>query len=148
MPANGDGGSEVQEALHGVPNYRHVHAEQKQCRSTEAKRRGNCGCVPRSTHVQLCCAGHGHFFVILVVYFVTGVVYYSSVEGALFKDEVASSAWQGLYFTVATITTVGFGDMGPKTQGARIFTCCFSLLGLSFGGLALGMVSSCWGDEV
>ena len=84
--------------------------------------------------------------VVLTIYFVTGVVYYSNVEGALYKDKVASSAWEGLYFTVVTITTVGFGDMGPKTQGSRIFTCIFSLLGLSFVGIALGMVSKRWGE--
>ena len=148
IPESNDGGGEVYDAVRGFPNDRHVIAEQTQLIQAPT-RRGYWGRVPRRMLTQICRVGHSHFVVIMLIsYLVTGTVYYSSFEGALFKDEVASSARQGLYFTVLTITTVGFGDMGPKTQGARIFTCCFALLGMSFVGLALGTVSSWWGDEV
>lgn len=45
-----------------------------------------------------------------------------------------------LYFTVVTLTTVGYGDMGPATQGTRLFTCFFALIGIGFIGVCMGIV--------
>ena len=46
----------------------------------------------------------------------------------------------GLYFSVVTFTTVGYGDMGPQTQGWRLFSCFFALAGIAVGGGCLGIV--------
>jgi voltage-gated potassium channel len=42
-----------------------------------------------------------------------------------------------LYFTVATVTTVGYGDIFPVTDGARVFVILLIIVGISviFGGL-------------
>ncbi|KDQ60083.1 hypothetical protein JAAARDRAFT_32466 [Jaapia argillacea MUCL 33604] len=45
----------------------------------------------------------------------------------------------GLYFTVASIETIGYGDVVPKTTGARVFICLFSTVGIINLGLAVGM---------
>lgn len=36
----------------------------------------------------------------------------------------------GLYLTVITITTVGFGDLAPLSEGARYFACFLMLVGI------------------
>ena len=44
----------------------------------------------------------------------------------------------GLYFTLVTIETIGFGDIVPETTGSRVFICAYSSLGLLNLGVAIG----------
>jgi voltage-gated potassium channel Kch len=37
---------------------------------------------------------------------------------------------QALYFSVATLTTVGYGDFAPTTAGTQIFTIVYLLTGI------------------
>merc|ERR1711865_1254362 len=34
-----------------------------------------------------------------------------------------------VYFTVLTLTTIGYGDMAPETTTEKIFTTCYVLVG-------------------
>ena len=52
-----------------------------------------------------------------------GTVFYSVVEGW--------TVIQALYFTVITLTTVGYGDLHPTTEFSRLFTIFFVLAGVS-----------------
>lgn len=38
---------------------------------------------------------------------------------------------KSLYFVVATLTTVGYGDVHPTTEFSRLFTVFFILIGVS-----------------
>jgi len=64
-------------------------------------------------------------FVIIVflLAIVAGTMVYHNLEGWRTLDSA--------YFTVATVTTVGYGDFIPKTDGGKIFTIFFSLFGIS-----------------
>jgi Ion channel len=46
---------------------------------------------------------------------------------------------QALYFSVVTLTTVGFGDFAPTTAGTQIFTIIYILTGL---GVLVALLSS------
>ena len=35
-----------------------------------------------------------------------------------------------LYFSVVTIATVGYGDLAPKTDGGKLFTVCYIMIGI------------------
>lgn len=61
-------------------------------------------------------------FVTVVVLLITGTFYYSRVEGW--------SRLDALYFTVITLTTVGYGDLSPTQPGSKIFTIVFIFIGL------------------
>ena len=52
-----------------------------------------------------------------------GTVFYSIVEDW--------TVIQALYFTVITLTTVGYGDLHPTTEFSRVFTIFFVLAGVS-----------------
>ena len=67
-------------------------------------------------------------FAIMVFLFLLlgGSYIYSSVEGWSYLDSV--------YFSVATVTTVGYGDFVPQTDAGKIFTIFFSFAGI---GMAL-----------
>ena len=58
-----------------------------------------------------------------------GTWLYTRVEGWSILDS--------LYFSVITLTTVGYGDISPKTPAGKIFTMIYVLVGL---GLISGFV--------
>nr|WP_286193752.1 potassium channel family protein [Tropicibacter sp. R16_0] len=49
-------------------------------------------------------------------------VFYRLVEGWSWLDSI--------YFSVVTISTVGFGDFSPETAAGKIFTMFYILVGL------------------
>ena len=53
---------------------------------------------------------------------VSGTIFYWRVEGW--------TVIESLYFSVVTLTTVGFGDLAPTTAGAQIFTIFYILTGI------------------
>eukprot|EP00559_Dactyliosolen_fragilissimus_P001364 CAMPEP_0184866172 /NCGR_PEP_ID=MMETSP0580-20130426/21168_1 /TAXON_ID=1118495 /ORGANISM="Dactyliosolen fragilissimus" /LENGTH=502 /DNA_ID=CAMNT_0027365695 /DNA_START=194 /DNA_END=1702 /DNA_ORIENTATION=+ len=72
---------------------------------------------------------------VLVAYLFIGVLAYSVV---LEKWDIVDS----LYFTVVTLTTVGYGDFAPSTQVGQLFTTFFCLTGVALLGIALGIIGS------
>jgi voltage-gated potassium channel Kch len=60
---------------------------------------------------------------------------YQDVNGSLGRMYLAA-----LYWSMTTLTTVGYGDMGPVTVEGRIFTSFFVLGGVGIIGVALGIV--------
>ena len=54
---------------------------------------------------------------------------------------------QSLYFTVATLTTVGYGDLHPTTDASRLFTVCFILAGVGIAIAALGILAGAYFDR-
>lgn len=46
----------------------------------------------------------------------------------------------GLYFTVVTIETIGFGDIVPNSRGSRIFICFYATLGIINLAFVVGYV--------
>src|ERR687898_336831 len=62
---------------------------------------------------------------------VSGTAFYSLVEGLRFVD--------ALYFSVVTLTTVGYGDFAPQTDAGKLFTAVYVLVGV---GILLAFVTT------
>jgi hypothetical protein len=59
----------------------------------------------------------------LILYFTLGSFAYNYFEGWNTLDAI--------YFMMVTATTVGYGDIAPVTESGRLFTCAYSLVGIT-----------------
>jgi voltage-gated potassium channel len=62
---------------------------------------------------------------------VSGTAFYSLAEGLRVVD--------AFYFSVVTLTTVGYGDFAPETDVGKLFTAVYVLLGI---GILLSFVTT------
>ena len=75
-------------------------------------------------------------FLVLVL-LVTGTLFYWRFEDWTLLDS--------LYFSVITLTTVGYGDLAPTSAPTKIFTIVYVLLGL---GILVSFLSIVAGNAV
>lgn len=68
-------------------------------------------------------------FAIVIVF--GGAVLLILEETGPVGNDLFNSVPQGLWWCVQTLTTVGYGDMIPKTFSGRLFASCFMLLGVA-----------------
>lgn len=62
------------------------------------------------------------------------------IIGTIFYHELEGWSWiDSLYFSVITLTTIGFGDFAPQTTGGKIFTMIYIVVGL---GMILGFINA------
>jgi voltage-gated potassium channel len=76
---------------------------------------------------------NSRFDVLLILVLITlsvGTVFYSKVEGWSVLDS--------LYFSVITLSTVGYGDLSPVTSFGKFFTIFYIIAGI---GILLGLIN-------
>ena len=72
----------------------------------------------------------------------------SAVAGMIAIGTVAYRFLEGwswikcFYFSVVSLTTVGYGDLYPTTDAARLFTAFYVLLGVAIVLTSLGVIGS------
>ena len=76
------------------------------------------------------------FFYLLLIPFL-GLIYY--LNPSFWKEPL--TIIQSGYFSIVTITTLGYGDITPQTESARILTAIEAFLGIVTIGLFLNAVA-------
>lgn len=88
----------------------------------------------------------------LVIFFsATCFLIYVSAVGIYYFENTAqpeafSSIFHSLWWAVATLTTVGYGDVYPITAGGKIFTFMILMVGLSVVAVPAGLLASALQD--
>jgi len=74
------------------------------------------------------------------------LLYFSAVGIYYFENETQpdkfASVFHSLWWSVATLTTVGYGDIYPVTVGGKVFTFIVLLIGLGIVSVPAGLVAS------
>ncbi|VFM95117.1 MAG: voltage-gated potassium channel [Candidatus Kentron sp. G] len=79
-------------------------------------------------------------FVALIVLYLSAVgIYYFE---RLAQPEVFRSVFHSFWWAVATLTTVGYGDVYPITVGGKVFTFFVLMIGLGVVAVPTGLVAS------
>lgn len=75
-----------------------------------------------------------------IVLFLSGVGIYYFENRA--QPDAFASVFHSLWWAVATLTTVGYGDVYPITTGGKIFTFVVLLVGLGIVSVPAGLMAS------
>lgn len=65
------------------------------------------------------------------IFLVVGTIAYRLIEGWSWLDS--------LYFSVITLTTIGYGDFSPQTNLGKLFTMLYIIIGMA---LILGFINT------
>lgn len=75
----------------------------------------------------------------ILVYFTSSGIYYFEHEA---QPEHFSSVIDSFWWSIVTLTTVGYGDVYPITMGGRVFTFFVVLIGVGIVTVPAGLVAS------
>lgn len=78
-------------------------------------------------------------FSCLILYLSTAGIYFFESKA---QPEVFSSIFHSLWWAVATLTTVGYGDIYPITVGGKLFAFFILMIGLGIVAVPTGLLSS------
>lgn len=79
------------------------------------------------------------FFTLVIVVLLSFVIF--ELENKA-QPDIFTNIFQTLWWAVATLTTVGYGDMYPITVGGQIITAMISILGIAFVAIPGGIFAS------
>ena len=79
-------------------------------------------------------------FVVLLLMIVASVLMYSIENNA--QPEVFNNAFDALWWALATLTTVGYGDIYPITVLGKILSAIIAILGIGLVAVPTGIISA------
>ena len=84
-------------------------------------------------------------FIILVLMVASSLCMYSLEHEA--QPEVFSNAFSGIWWSVSTLLTIGYGDIYPITTLGKIFSIFITFLGVGMVAIPTGIISAGFVDQ-
>ena len=81
---------------------------------------------------------------LFLIVIASSVMYYAEHDA---QPDKFSSIPETMWWSVATLTTVGYGDEYPITGLGKLLTACISILGIGMFALPAGILASGFSDE-
>ena len=85
-------------------------------------------------------------FVVILLMIIAAVLMYN-VENAA-QPEAFTNAFDALWWAVATLTTVGYGDIYPITTIGKMLSALIALLGIGLVAVPTGIISAGFVEEI
>ena len=76
---------------------------------------------------------------LMLLYFSSIGIYYFENEA---QPEIFASIFDAMWWSVATLTTVGYGDVYPITSGGKVFASIIVFIGLGLVAIPTGLIAS------
>lgn len=84
-------------------------------------------------------------FILLVLMLASSLCMYSLEHDA--QPEVFSNAFSGIWWSVSTLLTIGYGDIYPVTTMGKIFSIVITFLGVGMVAIPTGIISAGFVDQ-
>ncbi|MCI0486018.1 MAG: ion transporter, partial [Blastocatellia bacterium] len=81
----------------------------------------------------------------ILLVFASSLIYYAENES---QPEVFSSIPAAMWWGIATLTTVGYGDIYPVTPAGKILGAIIAVLGIGMFALPAGVLASGFAEEI
>jgi len=85
-------------------------------------------------------------FIILLLMIIASVLMYTLEHDV--QPDVFQNAFSGLWWSVATFTTVGYGDIFPITAGGRLVAGMLAILGIGLVAVPTGIISAGFIEQI
>lgn len=83
----------------------------------------------------------GNHPVVVTGLFATFLVAIASMLLCYVEPTAFPTFWDGAWYSITTITTIGYGDIVPHTTEGRIISVFLIISGISLAGVLIGLVS-------
>lgn len=85
-------------------------------------------------------------FVVFILMIISSIFMYYFEHDA--QPDVFENAFSGLWWAIATLTTVGYGDIYPITFMGKIISAIIALLGIGMVAVPTGIISAGFSEEL
>ncbi|KAG5252416.1 pulvinus outward-rectifying channel for potassium SPOCK1 family protein [Salix suchowensis] len=75
-------------------------------------------------------------FVVLAIYLGAGTLCFTLIMNQI-EGKKTNGILDAVYFSVVTMTTVGYGDLVPHTTLAKLLSCVYVFTGMALGGIII-----------
>lgn len=79
---------------------------------------------------------------LIYVMLATVIIIFLGALGIMIVEPDIGTFGDSLWWSVVTTTTVGYGDISPKSFGGRIIACLLMLVGIGFLGMITGSIAT------
>lgn len=84
--------------------------------------------------------------VVIVLMVISSILIYFFEHEA--QPEIFQNAFSGLWWSIATLTTVGYGDIYPVTMMGKILSSFIAILGIGIVAVPTGIISAGFCDDL